>query len=377
MKILFISNSYYPNIGGVESVLLNLTKQLSINSIQPIVVTTRWPKSLPYSTSHSNVLIYRLPFRFPSINPLRIPGFIFRFIQSNYLLFKIIKYHKPDIINVHYITENCLYALIASLLFKIPLVSSFHGSDILEFSKRSTLHKYIYSLIVNHSSHLTFNSTFLKHHLINTIPKCSTKNSSVLPNGINLPDDSLETKPNFLSIPFILGVGRLEHFKGFDLLIEAFHIIQNKYPNSNLIIIGDGPELNKLKLLTKQLEISNKVSFLGLLNSTTISLYYKLCEFVVVPSRREAFGIVILEAYSHSKPVIGFNVGGIPEILTNERGILIKDLNKDSLAKSITKLLGDRKHTDILGKNAYNYVKDLYLWPNIINKYISIYKSLS
>jgi len=103
----------------------------------------------------------------------------------------------------------------------------------------------------------------------------------------------------------------------------------------------------------------------------------KSSEVVVVPSRMESLPTTVKEAFFLDVPVIGTNVGGIPElIINNETGILIPSENPDKLSQAVNELLFDKEKAKKLASNANIFVKNNMTWDILLPKYIQFYKDL-
>lgn len=140
----------------------------------------------------------------------------------------------------------------------------------------------------------------------------------------------------------ILGIGRLVKEKDFANLINAYKIVSEKVP-SKLIIIGEGPERDKLQGLIDELKLGDSVSLPGYVSNPYQYISYS--DLLVVSSRAEAFGNVIVEALAMGTPIVSTDCssGGPAEILNNgEYGILCPCLDKDKLATSIIKSLNTK-----------------------------------
>jgi glycosyltransferase involved in cell wall biosynthesis len=159
---------------------------------------------------------------------------------------------------------------------------------------------------------------------------------AVIPPFTSLPD--LASLDSVDDPPLIISVGRVVREKGMDYLLQAFASLKQK---AKIVIIGDGPFLNELKSLAQQLGILSNVSFPGWLPPNELKLYYRKCSMAVVPSTwPEPFGMVGIEAMSYGKPVLAFDVGGIPEWLKHEEtGFLVKPKDTVALAERISFLL--------------------------------------
>jgi len=159
----------------------------------------------------------------------------------------------------------------------------------------------------------------------------------------------------------VLALGRLVKVKGMDLLIKAF---KNVDKTTKLGIIGNGPELQRLKDLAESLNLGKQVVFYGWIPHEELDLFFRQCSFVVVPSIwPEPFGIVGIEAMSYCKPVVASNVGGIPEwCLDKETGLLVNSRDPEELGRAINLLIEDKNLARKMGKQGRKLVKnDLHL----------------
>ncbi len=120
---------------------------------------------------------------------------------------------------------------------------------------------------------------------------------------------------------YCLYAGRLHDSKGVHVLLESLR----KYPETRLLIVGDGPERARLEAMKEELKLL-RVEFLGWQDREQVARYLRLCRFVVVPSVwHENFPYVITEAFAHGKAVIGSNRGGIPELVHDGQFGLVYD----------------------------------------------------
>ncbi len=126
--------------------------------------------------------------------------------------------------------------------------------------------------------------------------------------------------------PTILTVTRLtyaDRYKGVQHLIEAMPAIRGAMPEARLRIVGRGDDLSRLQSLAGKLGQANAVEFLGYINDRQLAIELSLCRLFALPSKKEGFGLVFLEAMAHSRPCLGARAGGIPEVITPESGVLV------------------------------------------------------
>ena len=191
-------------------------------------------------------------------------------------------------------------------------------------------------------------------------------------NFVELKDYNLETSDEGYALYF----GRLSKEKGILNLINAF----SKLENGILYIAGEGPEKGNIERIVKENELEGRVKLLGFLNSNQMKETIRKCKFVVVPSIwYENCPYSVMETLAIGKPVIGANIGGIPELVKGNRsGLIYKYDDIDDLTNKMKVLFEDEKLVEEYGKNAKEdanklYGKEVY-YKKVINIYIELLK---
>lgn len=206
---------------------------------------------------------------------------------------------------------------------------------------------------------------------------------SVIPNGIHEPDyeDADEhffrEKYKLSGRPFILFVGRLNHIKGPDLLLNAFSTVAKRFSDHDLIFVGpDSGMLKELQDLVQQHSLENRVFFLGFLNGRDKSLAYHAAELLVIPSRSEAMSIVVLEAGTSGTPVLLTDKCGFHAADSIE-GVWMVPATVDGIQQGLVSVLGQEKSLLKEKGNALKaFIKKQYAWKALIGRYISLYKDI-
>jgi glycosyltransferase involved in cell wall biosynthesis len=153
--------------------------------------------------------------------------------------------------------------------------------------------------------------------------------------------------------PVILSVGNLIPIKGHEVLIRSVASLAPEFSALTLEIIGDGPERSRLQALTRQLQIADRVRFLGRQSRHEVAAAMRRCTLFALPSRYEGLGCVYLEAMSTGKPVIGCREQGISEIVQHgSNGFLIGPGNERELTQALAMLLRDEPRRRNLGSAA-------------------------
>ena len=168
----------------------------------------------------------------------------------------------------------------------------------------------------------------------------------------------------------MLTVAKLFGRKGLDVLLMAVETLASESHGYKFVIVGDGPEERGLRELTAHLKIEKHVNFYGEALVEDIPVLIQNCAFVVLPSRSEPFGIVLLEAMTFGKAIVATSVGGIPEIVTDGyNGLLVPSENVQLLAEKIRLLLRDLDLRARIGKNGLSYVERHGDYGSLVRRY--------
>lgn len=175
----------------------------------------------------------------------------------------------------------------------------------------------------------------------------------------------------------IIVVGRLSQEKGHIDLIRAYARMRSTRIDlrTKLVIVGDGPERERLERETVALGLENLVVFAG--QVPNVKPYYALADLAVLPSHSEGSPNALLEAMAACVPVVATAVGGVPEIAADhETALLVEARNTDALAQAMSKLLLDSKLAARLASKAFAHVKDKYSPAARLQALLSIYSEL-
>lgn len=196
-------------------------------------------------------------------------------------------------------------------------------------------------------------------------PKCV-----YIPNLVSKPKTRSDLKSwNLVSI------GRLSKEKGFLDLLDVFNMIHSKYPLWKLNIIGDGEEKDKIVSRINKLGLCDSVIMHGFLDKDRVGVILSNSSVYLMSSYTESFGIVLLEAFSYGVPCVAFDSAeGAREIISNNwDGYLIKDRNKEEMAKRICNLIDNYNRRFIMGNNALKKA-DKYSLEEVRDKWKKIIK---
>jgi len=315
------------------------------------------------------------------------PTVLLHTIKNFLLISPYIKHLDIDIILGGATSGNILPLIfILSRMFKKKCVSFTYGNDFLVHSKYSLQTYYIRNL------DLMFLGAYNIKSLIKKIHPVKESQLKVIRYGLLLQEYEIkETKEDLrkeFNIPLnkfvILSVGRHVSRKNFDLVIKAISHIEKKIPDIDLeyYLIGEGEDTQKLKNLVSNLNLQNKVEFLGFTDVITRNKFFKLSDVFIMPSSIEkesveGFGIVYIEANYFNCPVIGTFSGGVSEaVLDGETGLLIKEKDLNGLIEKILFLYNNRDKCKEMGFKGHQRVLNEFNWDKIINDYITTFNQL-
>ena len=174
----------------------------------------------------------------------------------------------------------------------------------------------------------------------------------------------------------ILTVARLIQRKGTKYLIQACSSL--KAHDFELRVIGGGSEREALENLTEQPGLASRVNFINSVPHRLLRDHINECDVFVLPALEEGLGMVLLEALSCKKPVIATNIGGIPDIITdNQTGILIPPQDVKALSAAVLKVLEDRSFAKSIAEKGYERVLSRFTIEPLSHEMVTVYDSLS
>ena len=181
----------------------------------------------------------------------------------------------------------------------------------------------------------------------------------------------------------ILTVGYLIERKGFKYLIEAMKEVLKEHENVKLKIVGSGPLEKPIKKLIKELKLESTIEIISNVSDEGLLELYNLSDLFVLPSivdsegNTEGLGVVLLEAMACKLPVIGFNIGGIPDIVHDGvNGFLVPQKDSEKISNAIIKLIENDEMRENFAINGYEMVKGYFSWELIAKEYINIYNTI-
>jgi len=395
MKVLIIN--HFPLDGsGSGTYTRNIAVHLSKKGHEVCVImpenTTEYAdvpgvKLIPVYFQHTESIEGMLPFNFPcfTTHPRSVMTFydltdaqLDMYLSTfEKVIGETVEEFKPDIIHGQHIW------LLSWLAIKtgVPYVVTAHGTDLMGYKQGERFRKYADETALRAKRIITISND--NNELVKELFPAAADNAVFMQNGYDtdrfypepISRDKVEDMFNIkLRNKFVLFVGKLAHFKGIDILVEALRLYESEYPEDiTTIIAGDGELLTPLKNQANDAGLKD-LHFVGHLNSTQLRELYSTADVDLVPSRREPFGLVAIEALACGCPVIATNQGGLTDIITDEVGTLVDVEDASGLAAAIRKEIyhPDRAQR---GKNAAKYALENYAQGSLMDTLIGIYNS--
>lgn len=290
---------------------------------------------------------------------------------------KLHKKNNFDVINAHWIYPDGVAAVILGKWLRIPVVLTAMGCDINVFGQNPVKRMQIVWALKN-AQKATAKSLDLVRKMQGMLSQ--PHNIEQIPNGVHAEKFIFTTeKKKALRQQFnlsndkqyLLYIGRLSEEKGLDILIAAMNELKkNNLLSFQVLIAGSGNLDSYLKSCVSNYNLENSISFLGQLSREEVALWMAVSDGVCLPSRREGLPNVILEALASGLPVVASRVGGVPELLNKENGIMVEPENPQALAEGIVKLFT----TEWNRTRIYSSVKHR-TWKSVAQQYYQCFKS--
>ncbi len=366
IKVLQLSNYYYPNIGGIEQVARDISRSLSGNEIeQKIICFNTDAADDNYKCNHKETVHDYVD----GVEVIRC-GSLFKVssqcISTSYgrELKNAFDEFAPDIVIMHCPNPFAVHYLLKYTKRDFKLVVYWH-SDIV---KQKFLSKFFVGQtkrllmradkIVATSPDYIDGSSFLTEYRRKciVIPNCIDKDRLMVTDYVN--EKTLKIREQFSGKIICFTIGRHVEYKGIRYLIEAASKLND---NIKIIIGGEGPLTSSLKSSVR----NENIEFVGRLSNEDLAAYFNSCDIFCLPSiaRNEAFGLVLAEAMSFGKPCVTFRIPGSGVNYVNQNGITgisCELYDTDEFARAINSLAENESIRILYGNNAQNRVVNVF-----------------
>ncbi len=359
----------HPSVGGSGVVATELGLALAERGHQAHIVSHMRPvraAATPEGVTFHEVPIARYPlFKYPPYT-----------LALATKLVQLCREHPIDILHAHYAIPHAASAYLCRQMLgegAPKIATTLHGTDITLLGMEASFYD-ITRFCLRESDGLTAVSDYLAretheqfcvdcpietiHNFVDLERFHPAKRSPDVRARYACPDEAL--------------VGHLSNFRWVKRapdVIRAFHRIRQHTP-ARLLMVGDGPELEPTKLLADELGLLDSVTFLG--SEDEVERLLPQLDLFLLPSEQESFGLAALEAMACGTPVIATNVGGLPELVTPDSGLLFDVGDTDGMGDAAGEILADSARLEALGRGARERAEH-FSRPRLVDLYEAFY----
>ncbi|KAK9426285.1 putative phosphatidylinositol N-acetylglucosaminyltransferase [Seiridium unicorne] len=389
-NIAMVCDFFFPQPGGVESHIYQLSSKLIDRGHKVIVVTHAYDdrKGIRYLTN--GIKVYHVPFAVIYRNATFPTVFSFFPIFRNIMIREQI-----DMVHGHgSLSSLCHEALLHARTMGLRTVFTDHslfgfadaGSILTNKLLKFTLSDVDHIICVSHTSkENTVLRAALDPLMVSVIPNAVVSENF---RPLNYPTEPTTSAPTFSQIPAtanqlgphdpinIVVISRLFYNKGTDLLTASIPRILENHPNTRFIIAGSGPKGIDLEQMIEQNVLQDRVEMLGAVRHEQVRDVMVRGHIYLHPSLTEAFGTVIVEAASCGLYVVCTAVGGIPEVLPSHMTVFAKP-EEDDLVVATGRAIAALRSGKVRTEKFHDQVKVMYSWSNIAKRTEHVYQGIS
>lgn len=361
----------YPTVGGSGVIATELGKLLAEKGHEIHFITSQ----VPFRLNRVYPNIYYHEVEVSNYPVFQHPPYDLALANK---MAEVIKREKLDILHVHYAMPHAICAILAKQMSgqDIKIVTTLHGTDITVLGIDSSL-KQMIKFGIEQSDQVTAVSTSLvkqTQEMLQTEKKIETIYNFVDEREYYRKDTHSLKKDYCIkdNEKVLIHISNFRKVKRVQDVIHTFSIIQDKIP-SKLLLVGDGPEYSECYQLVQDLNLENKVLFLG--KQENVSDLLSISDLKLLLSEKESFGLVLIEAMACGVPCIGTNIGGIPEVIDHgETGYIVELGNIEQAAQYVVHMLSNDAFMENLSLNAKEVVKKKFASSTILSQYEDLYK---
>jgi glycosyltransferase involved in cell wall biosynthesis len=354
MKIIQIMPEF--GLAGAEIMCENLIYELVEQGEEVVVVSLYdYHSAITERLEKKNIKVIYLHKK---------PGLDFSMIIKLVKLFKI---EKPDVIHTHrYVMQYAIpAAIITGIKQRVHTVHNVAKKENSNLARKVNFLFFKFAHVIPVALSEKIQKTIEEEYRINI------KKIPVILNGIDLKKCLPKSSYNLNNPIRILHIGRFSEQKNHEGLVQAFALFVKLHPDSKLILVGDGEKKTHIENLVNEFNLSSKVLFCGI--QSDIYGYLHDADIFILPSLYEGVPMTLIEAMGTGLPIVATAVGGVPDMLNNEKEALLTSKNVDELCAALNRFVEDQSFRELCGNNALKR-SQLFASKYMADQYISIYK---
>jgi L-malate glycosyltransferase len=352
-RLIIVSSQFHPVVGGAERQALELAVALRQRQV-PVVVLTLHDVRRPRTCGWKPVPIIGIAY--PRV---RVVGPLMAYLRGVLALKRLAR--QPVVVQLQTLDQFTLAVGLAAVASRIPVIVRISGAVEMSdgyLSAQRGLRPWLARWLLRHATRVLALNPEIEDRLVTL----GVDDSAILhlPNAIPakffaLTDHSTQTRPDASRLG-VLSVGRLDKFKGGDVLLRAWALVAKDLPDARLTIVGDGPARPSLEALAKNLSIAGSVSFSG--PSLDVIEQYRNADLFVLPSLQEGMPNALLEAMASGLACVASDLPGTRGVVSDgTSGVLVPPGDPQALANALLRLLADGGVREKLGRAARERVQ--------------------
>ncbi len=373
MKILLVTQRFRPLIGGAESVLSELARELARQNHTVTVLTARWEQSWAEQERVDDVEIVRIP-----LSQMRFWG-TWRFMAAlrRWLLDRGREF---DIWYVSMLKHCAWVAVAASSHCNVPVVLRPEGSG--PTGDIAWQQHALGGMRIRRRCERAAALVALSPHIRSELERAGMPSSRIheIPNGVPIPPlgdeiDRMACRQRLglkTSAPMAVFVGRISPEKGVEDLLAAWNRVETELPAAQLVIVGCGPQETELRARSAK---HPNIIWVGA--SQEQDRYLRAADLFVLPSHEEGMSISLLEAMAASLPIVATDIPGNRSLIESGRhGLLVPPKRPDQLAKSMLLQLQAKSIAAAMGRAARDRVEEEFSITRMAKRHVELFQSL-
>lgn len=366
MRVAIVIDSL--RVGGAQRLISAYASTAAAHDLSPVIITLREGGA---------------PFILESIDAAGIrvipvcAGSLFNVWRLQRLV-ETLKTEKVDLVQTHLVYANILGTLAAHIA-GIPVIATLHSiavaegwkSTILKVIENFVLRRYATRILAVGQVVADINKGNYGRQKVNVIP-----NGIPVRTSLQVPErDRLRREiTGNASDSIIITVGRFARAKGFEDMIQAFHLLRLKDPNPKLVMVGSGTSVDIIKNQIVDLHLDQAVILTG--EREDVHQLLASSDVYASSSHREGLPLAVLEAMMAGLPVVATSVGDIPNVVTEETGVVVPPHHPELLAAALEELLRNPEKRHSMGQAAYRRAMNEYSLEAWMKKHVALYQEI-
>lgn len=381
MRILVLSQTFLPVVGGAELVLLELCRRLAERH-EVRLLTPSLPDSLlreQGSDEYDRFVTFPVERYHDRISFMKIPGHRWTAgaippfsLSAVTAVRRAVKAFSPHVLNVHYLMPTGLAGVVAEQWLGIPTVVTLNGRDV-PGPGVPALWRWWQRILLARVS----DATFISHYCRDAICGAGSRRGHIVYAGVDMPSgqedaDALRRRLDIpVGEPVIFALQRLGREKQVEVLLRAFEHCYRQTGRGVLVLGGKGPEEPALRTLVEGLGMGKQVRLAGYIPRQALGSFYAACDLFAFHSTFETFGVALAQAMAYGKPVVTVRNTALPEIVGNG-GVLAETGDWRGLGDAMARVITDEPLRTRLGQAARQRAHALFQWDRIVMQHEAV-----